>query len=528
MPTEHSVRFFAALERHAHRLHRSLSVPLLFEAAIHRGEAQVSETGALRAVTGKYTGRSPQDKFLVDNAATHDLVDWGKVNQPLAPEDFENLRARMEEFAAGKELFVFDGFAGASPEYRLPIRVVTQYAWHSLFAHQLFVRPTPSQLENFVPEFLLVDLPGFHADPVRDHTRSETVITLNFESRIGLICGTEYAGEIKKSIFTVLNFLLPQQDVFPMHCSANTGPDGGVSLFFGLSGTGKTTLSADPDRKLIGDDEHGWSGAGVFNFEGGCYAKCIRLSAEGEPQIWDAIKFGSVLENVVLDPETRAADYDDVSLTENTRAAYPVDFIPSAVIPGVGGHPDTIFFLTADAFGVLPPISRLTRDQAMYHFMSGYTSKLAGTERGVTEPEPNFSSCFGAPFWPLPPAHYAQMLGNRLDTHNAVCYLVNTGWTGGPYGVGSRMKLTYTRAMIHAALSGALRDAQTVIDPVFGLQIPTHIDGVPDEILQPSQTWSSKSEYDTAAQKLAQRFAENFQKFGEVSAEIAGAGPRIS
>ncbi|MEO7718259.1 MAG: phosphoenolpyruvate carboxykinase (ATP) [Capsulimonas sp.] len=525
MPMEPSVRFFAALERRAARLHSRLSAPLLFEAALSRGEAQVTDKGALRAVTGKYTGRSPQDKFIVDNTATHDLVDWGKVNQALAPDDFENLRSRMEDFTEGKDLFVFDGFAGASPEYRLPIRVVTQYAWHSLFAHQLFLRPTPADLENFTPEFLLVDLPGFHADPARDHTRSETVITLNFESRIGLIAGTEYAGEIKKSIFTVLNFLLPQQDVFPMHCSANTGPDGDVSLFFGLSGTGKTTLSADPDRKLIGDDEHGWSDSGVFNFEGGCYAKCIRLSAEGEPQIWDAIKFGSVLENVILDPETRTADYDDVSLTENTRVAYPVEFIPSAVIPGVGGHPDTIFFLTADAFGVLPPISRLTRDQAMYHFMSGYTSKLAGTERGVTEPEPNFSSCFGAPFWPLPPARYAQMLGERLDAHDAVCYLINTGWTGGPYGVGSRMKLTYTRAMIHAALSGALRDAPTVTDPIFGLAIPTHVDGVPDEILQPSQTWSSAAEYDAAAQKLAMRFVENFKKFGDVAEEIAGAGP---
>ena len=369
--------------------------------------------------------------------------------------------------------------------------------------------------------------PGFRADPTSEGTHSETIVALNFSQGVGIIGGTEYAGEIKKSIFTVMNYLLPQQNVLPMHCSANVGKNGKSALFFGLSGTGKTTLSADPQRRLIGDDEHGWSDTGVFNFEGGCYAKCIHLSEAGEPQIWNAIKFGAVLENVVLDTHTRHADYEDASLTENTRAAYPVESIPDALIPGVGGHPDTIILLTADAFGVLPPIARLTPAQAMYHFLSGYTSKLAGTERGVTAPEPNFSACFGAPFWPLPPARYAQMLGDKLHTHTATCYLVNTGWSGGPYGVGERMTLSLTRRMVQAALNGELRDAPTVPDPIFGLHVPTHIDGVPDDVLQPRQTWADGAEYDRAALALAQRFAQNFTRFADVDAEIASAGPRV-
>ncbi len=508
------------------QLQQNLSVPVLMEEAVRRGEAQLSSLGALMATTGQYTGRSPKDKFLIDDGETHTRVEWGKTNQPLPPENFDALLREMTAFAQGRELFVFDGFAGADPAYRLPIRIVTQYAWHSLFAHQLFLRPTPDELAEFSPHFTLLDLPDFHADPARHGVRSETVIVLDFTRQMGLICGTQYAGEIKKSIFTVLNYLLPLRGVFPMHCSANVGSDGETALFFGLSGTGKTTLSADPERRLIGDDEHGWSDGGVFNFEGGCYAKCIRLSREGEPEIWNAIRFGTVLENVVLDPVTREADYDNVSLTENTRAAYPVTYIPNVLIPGIGGHPKTILFLTADAFGVLPPISRLTREQALYHFLSGYTSKLAGTERGVTEPEPNFSACFGAPFWPLPPMEYAEMLGRRLDAHGATVYLVNTGWVGGPYGVGHRMNLAQTRAMVHAALRGELAATPAIMDPVFGLHIPQHVAGVPDHILQPRATWASPDTYDAAARSLAARFHANFERFPEVSDAVKAAGPR--
>ncbi len=509
----------------ASRVFADLSPAALVEAALGRREAHLTDTGALVARTGAFTGRSPKDKFLVDDAETHPLVDWGPINQPLTLAQFDGLLGRMTAHAHARDLFVFDGFAGADTAHRLPIRIITQYAWHSLFAHQLFVRATPGEMAAHRPEFTILDLPSFEADPAVDGTRSSTVIALNMTQRVGLIGGTEYAGEIKKSIFTVLNYLLPQQAVFPMHCSANVGANGRSALFFGLSGTGKTTLSADPARRLIGDDEHGWSDDGVFNFEGGCYAKCIHLSRAGEPQIWDAIRFGTVLENVVIDPHTHHADYDDASLTENTRAAYPVDAIPNAVIPGVGGHPDTILFLTADAFGVLPPLSRLTSDQAMYHFLSGYTSKLAGTERGVTTPEPNFSACFGAPFWPLPPTHYAQMLGERLAAHNAVCFLVNTGWSGGPYGIGKRIALSDTRRMVQAALSGALADAPTTPDPIFGLHVPQHVDGVPDSLLQPRQTWADPDAYDAAARALAQRFADNFGRFPDVSDAIKAAGP---
>ncbi len=517
----------ALLSEHGATFQRNLSVPELTEEAVRRGEAQIADTGALTARTGQYTGRSPKDKFLVDDGETHDLVDWGKTNQALPPEKFAGLLERMTAFAAGRELFVFNGFAGADASSRLAIRIITQYAWHSQFAHQLFLRPTPAELAGFTPQFTLLDLPSFQADPVRDGVRSETVIALDLTQKIGLIGGTEYAGEIKKSIFTVLNYLLPQSDIFPMHCSANVGVDGSAALFFGLSGTGKTTLSADPERRLIGDDEHGWSDTGVFNFEGGCYAKCVKLSRATEPEIWDAIQFGTVLENVVLNDNTRTADYDDVSLTENTRAAYPITVIPNALIPGIGGHPKTILFLTADAFGVLPPISRLTREQTLYHFLSGYTSKLAGTERGVTEPEPNFSACFGAPFWPLPPVRYAEMLGQKLDQFNADCYLVNTGWIGGPYGTGHRIALDQTRVLVHAALRGDLRDAPTVTDLVFGLHIPVSVPGVPDALLQPRSTWADPTEYDTAALALAARFHENFSRFPQVSEAIKAAGPSV-
>ncbi len=517
---------FTLLAEQGVTFRRNLSVSELTEEAVKRGEAQIADTGALTARTGQYTGRSPKDKYLVDDRETHERVDWGKTNQALLPAKFAGLLEKMTKSAAGHELFVFDGFAGADSSTRLAIRIITRYAWHSQFAHQLFLRPTPAEIENFTPEFTLLDLPSFHADPQRDGVRSETVIALDLTQKIGLIGGTEYAGEIKKSIFTVLNYLLPQSNIFPMHCSANVGADGSTALFFGLSGTGKTTLSADPERRLIGDDEHGWSDTGVFNFEGGCYAKCVKLSHATEPEIWDAIQFGTVLENVVLDPKTRAADYDDVSLTENTRAAYPITAIPNALIPGVGGHPKTILFLTADAFGVLPPISRLTREQTLYHFLSGYTSKLAGTERGVTEPEPNFSACFGAPFWPLPPVRYAEMLGARLDLHGADCYLVNTGWIGGPYGTGHRIALDQTRALVRAALCGDLRDTPTVTDPVFGLHIPVSVPGVQSELLQPRSTWANPADYDAAARALAVRFHENFARFPQVSDEIKAAGPK--
>ncbi len=504
----------------------NLSVPQLVEAAVQRGEAMLTASGALRAETGKYTGRSPKDKFIVDEPTVHDQIAWGPVNQPISAAAFDKLYQDVLEYLNGKDLFVFDGFAGANETYRLPIRVINEYAWHNLFVHQLFVRPTAEELKSHVPGFTVISAPGFEATPALHGTNSETFIMVSFSKKTVLIGGTKYAGEMKKSIFSVMNYLLPQQQVFPMHCSANVGEAGDVALFFGLSGTGKTTLSADPNRRLIGDDEHGWSDLGVFNIEGGCYAKTINLTEEKEPQIWNAIKFGSVLENVVLDAETRIPDYDNGSLTENTRAAYPVDFIPGAMIPGEAGHPKVIVFLTADAFGVLPPISKLTKEQAMYHFLSGYTSKLAGTERGVTEPEATFSTCFGAPFLPLQPSVYAEMLGEKITTHNAQVYLVNTGWSGGPYGVGKRMNLAYTRAMVTAAIDGSLAESEYTVDPIFGLSVPTEVAGVPSEVLVPRNTWANQEEYDQKAKELAARFAKNFTKFQGVSDEILGAGPK--
>ncbi|WP_134703958.1 phosphoenolpyruvate carboxykinase (ATP) [Ammoniphilus sp. YIM 78166] len=504
----------------------NLSVPQLVEAAVQRGEAMLTASGALRAETGKYTGRSPKDKFIVDEPNVHDDIAWGPVNQPISAAAFDKLYQDVLEYLNGKDLFVFDGFAGANETYRLPIRIINEYAWHNLFVHQLFVRPTAEELKSHVPGFTVISAPGFEATPALHGTNSETFIMVSFSKKTVLIGGTKYAGEMKKSIFSVMNYLLPQQQVFPMHCSANVGEAGDVALFFGLSGTGKTTLSADPNRRLIGDDEHGWSDLGVFNIEGGCYAKTINLTEEKEPQIWNAIKFGSVLENVVLDEETRIPDYDNGSLTENTRAAYPVDFIPGAMIPGEAGHPKVIVFLTADAFGVLPPISKLTKEQAMYHFLSGYTSKLAGTERGVTEPEATFSTCFGAPFLPLQPSVYAEMLGEKITGHNAQVYLVNTGWSGGPYGVGKRMNLAYTRAMVTAAINGSLAEAEYTVDPIFGLSVPTAVAGVPSEVLVPRNTWADQDAYDQKAKELASRFAKNFTKFQGVSAEILGAGPK--
>ncbi len=502
-----------------------LSVPQLTEKVLARNEGALSETGAVCALTGKYTGRSPEDKFIVKEPSTADKIDWGKVNQPISEEVFANLYSKVIKYLREKsEVYVFKGFAGADNKIRLPIQVINEYAWHNLFAHQLFIRPTESELLEHEAGFTVISAPGFKADPEKDGTSSETFIIISFEKKIVLIGGTEYAGEMKKSIFSVMNYLLPENGILPMHCSANVGLEGDVALFFGLSGTGKTTLSADHSRRLIGDDEHGWSANGVFNTEGGCYAKCINLSKEKEPQIYNAIRFGSVLENVILDKDSRRPDYDDSSLTENTRAAYPIEAMENIVKPSIAGHPNAIVFLTADAFGVLPPISILTKEQAMYHFLSGYTSKLAGTERGVTSPQATFSACFGSPFLPLPPTTYAQMLGEKIDEYGSKVYLVNTGWTGGAYGVGKRMKLAYTRAMIHAALEGELNAAETVKDDIFGLDIPLHVPGVPDEVLQPVKTWESEEAYYQKATELAGKFHENFKKFSGISEDIISKG----
>ncbi|MDM5210567.1 phosphoenolpyruvate carboxykinase (ATP) [Peribacillus sp. NJ4] len=502
-----------------------LSVPQLVEKVLSRNEGVLTSTGAVKAETGKYTGRSPKDKYIVEEASVKDKVDWGSVNQPISEDVFNKLYNKVVDYLKAKEeIFVFKGFAGADESSRLPIRVVNEYAWHNLFAHTLFIRPNEEELRGHEAEFTILSAPNFKADPEVDGTSSETFIIVSFERRTILIGGTEYAGEMKKSIFSIMNYLLPEAGILPMHCSANVGREGDVALFFGLSGTGKTTLSADTSRKLIGDDEHGWSSNGVFNIEGGCYAKTINLSREKEPQIFDAIRFGAVLENVVVDPDTREADYDDSSLTENTRAAYQMQAIDNIVNPSIAGHPNTIIFLTADASGVLPPISKLSKEQAMFHFLSGYTSKLAGTERGVTSPEATFSTCFGSPFLPLPAQRYAEMLGDKIDEHNAKVYLVNTGWTGGAYGTGSRMKLAYTRAMVQAALEGELANIETIKDEIFGLDIPLHVPGVPDEVLQPIKTWADPAAYKQAATALAAQFRENFKKFGSVPSEIEELG----
>lgn len=506
-------------------VHIQLSVPQLVEKVLNRKEGILTSSGAVRAETGKYTGRSPKDKFIVEESSVKDKIDWGSVNQPISEEAFERLYHKVIQYLTEKdELFVFKGFAGADEKHRMPIQVINEYAWHNLFAHQLFIRPNEEELRGHKSEFTILSAPNFKADPEVDGTKSETFIIVSFERRIVLIGGTEYAGEMKKSIFSIMNYMLPEADILSMHCSSNVGAEGDVALFFGLSGTGKTTLSADPNRKLIGDDEHGWSPNGVFNIEGGCYAKTIGLTYEKEPQIYDAITFGTVLENVIVDPDTRIPDYDDNTLTENTRAAYPIQAIDNIVEPSIAGHPNTIIFLTADAFGVLPPISKLTKEQAMYHFLSGYTSKLAGTERGVTSPEATFSTCFGSPFLPLPATRYAEMLGKKIDEHDAQVFLVNTGWTGGEYGVGSRMKLGFTRAMVQAALHGELNNVETVKDEIFGLNIPQHVPGVPDEVLQPIKTWNDEKAYTEKAMELAKKFKENFKKFSSVPREIEENG----
>ena len=501
------------------------SVAELTEKAVARNEAKLSADGAITARTGKYTGRSPKDKFIVEDAVSKDKVDWGSTNSPISEEIFDSLYTKVIDHLKVKdELFVFKGFAGADKDSQLSIQVINELAWQNLFVHQLFIRPTEEELKAHESQFTILAAPSFKADPKVDGTNSETFIIVSLEKRIVLIGGTEYAGEMKKSIFSVMNFLLPEQDILSMHCSANVGEEGDVALFFGLSGTGKTTLSADANRKLIGDDEHGWSDNGVFNIEGGCYAKCINLSAEKEPEIFGAIRFGAVLENVVLDEVTRIPDYDDKSLTENTRAAYPIENIDNIVTPSVAGHPKNIIFLTADASGVLPPISILTKEQAMYHFLSGFTSKLAGTERGITAPEPTFSTCFGSPFLPLPAATYAEMLGKKIDEHGSKVFLVNTGWTGGIYGVGSRMNLGYTRSMVRAAIAGKLDNVETKKNEIFGLNMPLEIEGVPSNVLHPRYAWEDPKEYDKEANRLADAFRENFKKFSHVSEDIAIKG----
>lgn len=508
-------------------VHRNLTIGKLVEKAIMNEGAVLSDTGALSINTGKYTGRSPGDRFIVDNPDIHDKIDWGKGNMPISSEKFEKLYDKIQDYIKGRELFVFDGFVGADKHHRMAIRVINEFASQNLFAQQLFIKPKAGELEGFEPEYTIIAAPSCLADPAEDGTNSEAFIVLNFTRKLIIIGGSKYCGEIKKAVFTAMNFILPQKGVMPMHCSANVGKDGDVALFFGLSGTGKTTLSADHGRNLIGDDEHGWTNDGVFNFEGGCYAKCIKLSKENEPQIWNAIKFGTVLENVVLDPVTGVPDYDSDKFTENTRAGYPVTYIENAVEAGTGGNPSTVIFLTADATGVLPPISRLSKEQAMYHFMSGYTSKLAGTERGIVEPTATFSTCFGAPFMPMRPQVYAELLGKKIDENNASVFLVNTGWSGGSYGVGKRMKLSYTRAMVNAAISGKLNNVKFEKDPIFGVEVPTECPEVPAEVLKPVNVWQDKVEYEKTAKKLAADFHDNFSKFKGVSEAIVNAGPSV-
>ena len=503
-------------------VYRNLTPAQLTEHALRRGEGTLSATGALVVKTGKYTGRSANDKFIVDTPAVHDDIAWGKVNRPMEKEKFDAIFAKVTAYLQNKEVYVFDGFAGADPKYTKSFRIVNELASQNLFIHQLLRRPTPEQLADFTADYTIVAAPGFKCVPEIDGTHSEAAILVDYEAHLVVICGTRYAGEIKKSVFSVMNYILPKQGVFPMHCSANIGTDGDSAVFFGLSGTGKTTLSADPDRKLIGDDEHGWADDSVFNFEGGCYAKCINLSAENEPDIYNAIRFGSLVENVVMDPETREFDFDNASLTENTRVGYPVNYISNAAIPGVGGIPKVVIFLTADAFGVLPPISKLSPDAAMYHFVTGFTSKLAGTERGITSPVPTFSTCFGEPFLPLDPSVYAAMLAEKVEKAGAKVYLVNTGWNG----TGQRMKLRYTRAMVTAALTGEIEKADFVTDPTFGVQVPTAIEGVPSELLIPENTWADKEAYRAACRKLASSFVENFKKYTRMSAEVVAAGPK--
>ena len=510
------------------QVHWNLVAPQLIELAIARGEGRLADMGPFVAVTTPHTGRSPNDKFIVKEPGSEADVDWGDVNRPISPECFHALRADVQSYLDGRDqLFVQDLHCGADPRYHLAVRYVSPNAWHMAFVRNMFRRPELAELASFAPNFTVLHAPEFQAEPSRHGTRTGTFIVLNLAEHMILIGGTRYAGELKKAMFTVMNYYMPRQGVLSMHCSANIGPDGDTALFFGLSGTGKTTLSADPTRALIGDDEHGWAPDGTFNYEGGCYAKVINLSPEGEPDIYRTTQmFGTILENVVLDPDTRKVRFESQIITENTRASYPLHYIPNFVPSGRGGHPKNIVFLTADAFGVLPPIAKLSRDQAMYYFLSGYTAKVAGTERGITEPQATFSSCFGAVFMVWHPTKYAEMLGRLIDEHGSNVWLVNTGWSGGPYGVGRRIKLGYTRAMVHATLDGSLNDVKTRTDPIFGLAIPQSVPTVPTEVLDPRGTWPDASAYDTQARKLAEMFRTNFEKFGRVADAIKEAGPR--
>lgn len=515
----------------------NLPTSRLYEEATAHREGLIAHLGPLVVRTGHHTGRSPNDKFIVREPITEDSIWWGNINRPFDPEKFDSLYQRLLAYLQGRDIYVQDCWAGADPDYRIAVRIISEYAWHNLFArnmflnaHDLRVRPVAGQIEGFAPDFTVIDTPRFHALPELDGTNSEAYIIVNFARKVVIIGGTSYAGEIKKSVFTILNYTLPLQNVLSMHCSANQGPDGDVALFFGLSGTGKTTLSSDPERHLIGDDEHGWSDRGVFNFEGGCYAKVIRLSPENEPDIYRATRrFGTILENVQVDARTRRVDLDDDTLTENTRAAYPITHLRTIVPEYMAGHPQNVLFLTADAFGVMPPISRLTPDQAMYHFLSGYTAKVAGTEKGLSdEPQATFSACFGAPFLPLHPTAYARLLGEKIERHNASVWLVNTGWTGGPYGTGHRMDLPYTRAMVRAALNGELENVPTQPDPIFGVHVPLSCPDVPDDVLQPRNTWADGEAYDRQARTLAGMFQDYFAQFADrVDRRIADAGPRV-
>jgi phosphoenolpyruvate carboxykinase (ATP) len=506
------------------------TTPELYEEVVKRGEGWIAHRGPIVVRTGSYTGRSPNDKFIVKAPESAERVWWGKENRPFTPAQFDTLHRRLTAYLQGRDVFIQDCHAGAAPEYRLPIRVVTEHAWHSLFARNMFRQiHDPGERREHKPAFTVINAPRFKAIPELDGANSEAFIILSFERKLVLIGGTSYAGEIKKSVFTILNFLLPDRDVLPMHCSVNVGEAGDSAIFFGLSGTGKTTLSADPHRKLVGDDEHGWSDQGLFNFEGGCYAKTIRLSPEAEPEIFATTrKFGTILENVGFDVTTRQIDLDDDSLTQNTRAAYPISHIDNAVRDGVAGQPRNILMLTADAFGVLPPISRLSTEQARYHFLSGYTAKVAGTESGIVEPQATFSACFGAPFMALRPTVYSKLLGDKVNAQGVRCWLVNTGWTGGPYGVGSRMSIAHTRAMVNAALAGRLDDVPTRVDPNFGLEVPTTCPDVPPEVLDPEQTWSDKGAYQSKARELAGRFHQNFKQFEEdAPPEVVAVGPKV-
>ncbi len=521
-----------SLEAHgitnANDIYWNLPTSALYEEAIRRREGIIAHLGPLVVRTGHHTGRSPNDKFTVHEPTSAEHIWWGKVNRPFDPDRFDEMHRRLISYLQMKDIFVQDCWAGADQDYRLPVRIISEYAWHSLFARNMFIQATSEEAATHEPEFTVIDCPRFHALKDADGTNSEVFVIINFAKKLVLIGGTSYAGEIKKSIFTVMNYLLPFQDVLPMHCSANYGPNGDAALFFGLSGTGKTTLSADSSRTLIGDDEHGWSDNGIFNFEGGCYAKMIRLSPEAEPEIYETTRrFGTILENVTVDTLTRELDLDDDSLTENTRGAYPISHIPNATRNGRGSHPQNIVFLTADAFGVMPPIAKLTPEQAMYHFLSGYTAKVAGTEKGITEPQATFSACFGAPFMAHNPNVYAKLLGQKIDQHQVNCWLVNTGWSGGPYGVGERMKIAYTRAMVNAALNSQLGEVEYTTDPVFGVQVPTSCPDVPSKLLIPRSTWSDAEAYDAQASKLAKMFVDNFKQFeAQASEAIKAAGPK--